>query len=460
MKIENTSIQDIDTIIALQREFFASNATLDFKFRKQQLKKLRDALKEWEKPLCEALWNDLHKSAEEAILTELSIVAGEVKNHLKHLRCWMRSRRVATPLKMMPSRSRVVSEPLGNALIISPWNYPVQLLLNPLVGAISSGCTAILKPSPYVPNVSRVIEEMITAIFDKRYIAIVQGNRTVNEALLERRFDIIFFTGSPQLGKLVMNAAAKHLTPVVLELGGKSPCIIDKEADIKVSAKRIAWGKSLNAGQTCIAPDYLLIHKSRIDEFVTEFAKAIAQLHGNDIKQSRHFVRLVNDRAFERVKAYMNDGKVVYGGASDATERFIEPTLLADVPLTSPVMNEEIFGPILPMVPFEERSEVVDFVREREKPLALYYFGKLKNAKEMIRLTSSGGSCINDAIMHIANENMPFGGVGNSGMGHYHGKLSFDAFSHQRSLVTTPTWLDLPFRYMPYRMFGLVRKLL
>ena len=460
MKIENTSIQDIDTIIALQREFFASNATLDFKFRKQQLKKLRDALKEWEKPLCEALWNDLHKSAEEAILTELSIVAGEVKNHLKHLRCWMRSRRVATPLKMMPSRSRVVSEPLGNALIISPWNYPVQLLLNPLVGAISSGCTAILKPSPYVPNVSRVIEEMITAIFDKRYIAVVQGNRTVNEALLERRFDIIFFTGSPQLGKLVMNAAAKHLTPVVLELGGKSPCIIDKEADIKVSAKRIAWGKSLNAGQTCIAPDYLLIHKSRIDEFVTEFAKAIVQLHGNDIKQSRHFVRLVNDRAFERVKAYMNDGKVVYGGASDATERFIEPTLLADVPLTSPVMNEEIFGPILPMVPFEERSEVVDFVREREKPLALYYFGKLKNAKEMIRLTSSGGSCINDAIMHIANENMPFGGVGNSGMGHYHGKLSFDAFSHQRSLVTTPTWLDLPFRYMPYRMFGLVRKLL
>ena len=460
MKIENTAIQDIKYIIDAQRNFFASNATLSLKFRKEQLKKLGNALKEWEKPLCDALWKDLHKSAEEAVLTELSIVAGEVKNHHKHLRGWMRTRRVGTPLKMMPSRSRIVSEPLGNALIISPWNYPVQLLLNPLVGAISSGCTAILKPSPYVPTVSKVIEEMINATFDKQYIAVVQGNRTVNEALLENRFDIIFFTGSPQLGKLVMNAAAKNLTPVVLELGGKSPCIIDKEADIKVSAKRLAWGKTLNAGQTCIAPDYLLIHKSKINEFVSEFAKAVKQLHGDDIEQSRHFVRLVNDRAFERVKGYLNDGKVVYGGNSDATKRFIEPTLLADVDLTSPVMNEEIFGPVLPMIPFENRDEVINFVREREKPLALYYFGNVKNAKEVIRLTSAGGSCINDAIMHIANENMPFGGVGNSGMGHYHGKLSFDAFSHQRSVVITPTWLDLPFRYMPYRMFGLVRKLL
>ena len=460
MKIENTAIQDINGIINAQREFFASNATLDIKFRKEQLKKLQNAIKEWEKPLCEALWKDLHKSAEEAILTELSIVAGEVKNHIKHMRSWMRSRCVATPLKMMPSRSRVVSEPLGNALIIAPWNYPVQLLLNPLVGAISSGCTAILKPSPYVPNVSKVIEDMITATFDKRYIAVVQGNRIVNEALLENRFDIIFFTGSPQLGKLVMNAAAKNLTPVVLELGGKSPCIIDKDADIKVSAKRLAWGKTLNAGQTCIAPDYLLIHRSKIEQFVSEFAKAIRELHGNDIKQSRHYVRLVNDKAFERVKGYINDGRVVYGGNSDATERFIEPTLLADVPLTAPVMNEEIFGPILPMIPFDNPDEVITFVREREKPLALYYFGNVKHAKEVIRLTSAGGSCINDVIMHIANENMPFGGVGNSGMGHYHGKLSFEAFSHQRSIVTTPTWLDLPFRYMPYRMFGLVRKLL
>lgn len=460
MSIQNTPVSEIKSIVAAQREYFATNETLTYEFRKEQLKKLKAALTKWEKPLCDALWSDLHKSSQEAILTELSIVAGEVKNHIKHLRGWMRSRCASTPLKMMLSRSRVVSEPLGGALIISPWNYPVQLLLNPLVGAISAGCTAILKPSPYVPNVSRVIEEMIAETFDKRYIAVVQGNREVNTALLDERFDIIFFTGSPALGKKVMAAAAKNLTPVVLELGGKSPCMVDADADIKIAARRIAWGKTLNAGQTCIAPDYLLIHSSRKEEFIKEFGKALTRLHGNDIKASRHFVRLVNDNAFNRVSGYLKDGKIALGGATDAKERYIEPTLLTDVPLTSPVMQEEIFGPVLPMIPFNDRTEAIKFINEREKPLALYYFGKVSDGKEVIRTTSAGGSCINDTIMHIANENIPFGGVGNSGMGHYHGRLSFDAFSHKRSVVTTPTWLDLPFRYMPYKMFGLVKKLL
>ena len=460
MNIQNTPVSEIKSIVAAQREYFATNETLTYEFRKEQLKKLKAALTKWEKPLCDALWSDLHKSSQEAILTELSIVAGEVKNHIKHLRGWMRSRCASTPLKMMPSRSRVVSEPLGGALIISPWNYPVQLLLNPLVGAISAGCTAILKPSPYVPNVSRVIEEMIAETFDKRYIAVVQGNREVNTALLDERFDIIFFTGSPALGKKVMAAAAKNLTPVVLELGGKSPCIVDADADIMIAARRIAWGKTLNAGQTCIAPDYLLIHSSRKEEFIKEFGKALTRLHGNDIKASQHFVRLVNDNAFNRVSGYLKDGKIALGGATDAKERYIEPTLLTDVPLTAPVMQEEIFGPVLPMIPFNDRTEAIKFINEREKPLALYYFGKVSDGKEVIRTTSAGGSCINDTIMHIANENIPFGGVGNSGMGHYHGRLSFDAFSHKRSVVTTPTWLDLPFRYMPYKMFGLVKKLL
>ena len=460
MSIQNTPTSEIKNIIAAQREYFATNETLTYEFRREQLKKLQAALKKWEKSLCDALWNDLHKSSQEAILTELSIVAGEVKNHLKHLRSWMRSRCASTPLKMMPSRSRVVSEPLGGALIISPWNYPVQLLLNPLVGAISAGCTAILKPSPYVPNVSRVIEKMIAETFDKRYIAVVQGNREVNAALLDERFDIIFFTGSPALGKKVMAAAAKNLTPVVLELGGKSPCIVDADADIKIAARRIAWGKTLNAGQTCIAPDYLLIHNSRKEEFIKEFKKALTRLHGEDIKASRHFVRLVNDNAFNRVSGYLKDGKIALGGSTDASERYIEPTLLTDVPLTAPVMQEEIFGPVLPMIPFNNRAEAIKFIDEREKPLALYYFGKVSDGKEVIRTTSAGGSCINDTIMHIAHENIPFGGVGNSGMGHYHGRLSFDAFSHKRSVVTTPTWLDLPFRYMPYKMFGLVKKLL
>ena len=460
MSIDNTPTAEIKKITEAQRRYFASNATLPRKFRKEQLKKLQKALKEWEKPLCEALWTDLHKSAEEAIMTELSIVNGEIRNHLSHLRCWMKSRSVGTPLKMMPSRSRVVCEPLGNALIISPWNYPVQLLLNPLVGAISAGCTAILKPSPYVPNVSRVIGEMITATFDTQYIAVVQGNRDVNSALLEERFDIIFFTGSPSLGRKVMSAAAKNLTPVVLELGGKSPCVVDKEADIEIAARRIAWGKTLNAGQTCIAPDYLFIHHSRENEFVEAFRKALMRLHGRDIKASKHYVRLVSDKAFERVSSYIKEGDIALGGWTDAKERYIEPTLLKDVDTDSQVMQEEIFGPVLPMIPFSERSEALEFIRKREKPLALYYFGKVKEGKEFIRLTSAGGSCINDTIMHIANENIPFGGVGNSGMGHYHGKLSFEAFSHQRSVVTTPTWLDLPFRYMPYRMFGIVKKLL
>ncbi len=460
MSIQNTPVSEIKSIVAAQREYFATNETLTYEFRKEQLKKLKAALTKWEKPLCDALWSDLHKSSQEAILTELSIVAGEVKNHIKHLRGWMRSRCAGTPLKMMPSRSRVVSEPLGGALIISPWNYPVQLLLNPLVGAISAGCTAILKPSPYVPNVSRVIEEMIAETFDKRYIAVVQGNREVNTALLDERFDIIFFTGSPALGKKVMAAAAKNLTPVVLELGGKSPCIVDADADIRIAARRIAWGKTLNAGQTCIAPDYLLIHSSRKEEFIKEFGKALTRLHGNDIKASQHFVRLVNENAFNRVSGYLKNGKIALGGATDASERYIEPTLLTDVPLTAPVMQEEIFGPVLPMIPFNDRNEAIKFINEREKPLALYYFGKVSNGKEVIRTTSAGGSCINDTIMHIANENIPFGGVGNSGMGHYHGRLSFDAFSHKRSVVTTPTWLDLPFRYMPYKMFGLVKKLL
>ena len=460
MSIANTGTDKIKSITAAQREYYASGATLGYKFRQQQLKKLQEALKKWEKPLCDALWADLHKSPQEAVLTEISIVGGEIKNHRAHLRSWMKSRCATTPLKMMPSRSRTISEPLGNALVISPWNYPVQLLLNPLVGAISAGCTAVLKPSPQVPTVSAVIEKMITDTFDERYIAVVQGNRDVNKALLQERFDIIFFTGSPALGKIVMQEAAKKLTPVILELGGKSPCIVDKDADTKIAARRIAWGKTLNAGQTCIAPDYLLIHSSQKENFIKAFACEIKKLHGEDVEKSRHFVRLVSDKAFERVKGYLKDGRIVFGGKTNAKERYIEPTLLDDVSPETSVMQEEIFGPVLPMITFEEREEALKFITSREKPLALYYFGKESDSAEVLRRTSSGGACINDTIMHIANENIPFGGVGNSGMGCYHGRRSFEAFSHLRSVVTTTTLLDLPFRYMPYRMWGLVKKLL
>ncbi len=458
--MENFSSERVTTIVRQQRAYFATGATLEYRFRQMQLQRLGKALQKWEKSLSDALWTDLHKSYEEAYITEFSLVEGEIKNHLSHLSSWMKPRRCKTPIKLFPSRSRVISEPLGSALIVSPWNYPVQLLLNPLVGAISAGCTAVLKPSPYVPHVSQVIEQMICETFNESYIAVVQGNREVNQQLFNQRFDIIFFTGSPALGKKVMEAASHHLTPVVLELGGKSPCIVDQGANLKVAAKRIAWGKTLNAGQTCIAPDYLLIHHSLKEQFVQAFKESIQALHGSNVRQSKHYVRMVNDRAFLRVSNYLKEGRVLLGGSTDASERYIEPTLLDQVSLDSPVMQEEIFGPILPMITFEDIHEVENFITNREKPLAFYYFGTTPQGMQLLNNTTSGGACLNDTIMHIVNENMPFGGVGNSGMGHYHGRDSYEAFSHQRSVVITPTLIDLPFRYMPYKHFGLVKKIM
>ena len=463
--MENTSTEKIQQIVKAQKEFFASGASLDIKFRKEMLSKLYETMENWENRLCDALWTDLHKSYEEAYLTEISIVKAEIRNHIRHVAGWARRKKACSPLKLFPSRSYITKEPLGCSLVISPWNYPVQLLLNPLVGAISAGCTAVLKPSPYVPNVSKVIEDMISETFDQRYIAVVQGNRDANTALLEQRWDIIFFTGSPALAKTVMTAAAKNLTPVVLELGGKSPCIIDKKADIATAAKRIAWGKTLNSGQTCIAPDYILIHEDVKEAFVNAFANEVRSLHGEDIMKDRHYVRMVNDKAFERVAGYFKDGRIIYGGRTDASTRFIEPTLIEDVSLDSPLMTEEIFGPVFPIITLDDHGKsffdkVIEFVTSREKPLAFYYFGKESDGWEIVRRTSSGGGCINDVIMHIANENIPFGGVGNSGMGRYHDKDSFEAFSHTRSIVATDTWIDLPFRYMPYKMFDLVKKIL
>lgn len=463
--MENTSSERITSIVKAQKEYFRSGATLQVKFRKEMLNKLLEAINNWESKLAAALWKDLHKSYEEAFLTEISIVTGEIRTHIRNVSKWTRKERRHTPIKLFPSRSHIVKEPLGNTLIVSPWNYPVQLLLNPLVGAISAGCTAVLKPSPYVPNVSKVIEDMIKSTFEEKYIAVVQGNREVNTELFNHRWDLIFFTGSPALAKTVMAAAAKNLTPVVLELGGKSPCIIDKTADIAVTAKRIAWGKTLNSGQTCIAPDYILIHKDVKNAFIEAFAREVTDLHGKDIKADRHYVRMVNDKAFERVTGYFKDGKIIYGGGCDPQTRFIEPTLIEDVALDSPLMTEEIFGPVFPVITLDDEGEsfsdkVIEFVTSREKPLAFYYFGKESDGWKIIGRTSSGGGCINDVIMHIANEKVPFGGVGNSGMGRYHDKDSFDVFSHHRSIISTGTWIDLPFRYMPYKMFSLVKKIL
>lgn len=458
MALTSTNIERIGEIRAKQESYFRSGATLDVRTRKANLVAFEKAVLKWEKPLCEALWKDLHKSYEESYIAEVSILLGEIRTHIRNVGKWTRPQRRPTPMKLFPSRSKIISEPLGTALIISPWNYPVQLLLTPLVGVISSGCTAVLKPSPYVPEVSDVIEKMIRDTFPEEYVAVVQGDRDVNTALLEQRWDMIFFTGSPSFGRAVMAAAAKNLTPVVLELGGKSPCIIDKDADIEVAAKRVAWGKSLNAGQTCIAPDYLMLHKNIKDKFLSELEKAFGELLGDDPQKSEHFVRIVNDAAFDRLKGYLADGEVVFGGKTDKSERYFSPTVLDHVSPDSPVMQEEIFGPIFPVQTFSSLDEVIRFVSMREKPLSLYYFGS--QGDKVLKHTTSGGSCINDVIMHIANENVPFGGVGMSGMGSYHHKRTFDVFTHYRSVISTPTWIDLPFRYMPYMWFNAVKRLL
>ena len=453
-------VNRIPQIVAAQRNYFRSHETLPVDFRLAMLRKLRDAILKHERELTDALYRDLHKSYEEAFLTEISIVLGEIDNFLKHLKQWAAPSKKKTPLKLKPAKSAIITEPLGVALIIAPWNYPVQLLLNPLVGAIAAGCTAILKPSPYVPNVSEALAKLIEECFDKEYVTVVQGHRDVNSALLEERYDIIFFTGSPDLGRIVMRAAAANITPVVLELGGKSPVIVDKSADIAIAAKRIAWGKTLNAGQTCIAPDYLLIHREVKEAFIEAFKRALRELHGEDVQQSKHYVRMVSAKAFERVSGYRADGTIRHGGKVDALDRYIEPTLLDNVSEESAVMREEIFGPVLPIIEIGDIEEAIEFINNREKPLALYVFAKKEHAERVIALTSSGGACFNDVIMHIANEHMPFGGVGNSGMGRYHGRDSLYAFSHRRSVLTSSTRVDIPFRYMPYKWFKRIKRLL
>ena len=463
--ILNTPVARLDEVLAAQKKYFQSGATRDVAFRKMQLTTLLRVIEAHEQDLSDALWQDLHKSYEEAYLTELSIVKGEIRGALRHVVRWARRERKGSPVTIFGSRSYIVKEPLGTALIVSPWNYPVQLLLNPLVGAIAAGCTAVLKPSPYVPNVSLAIERMIRSAFDEEYIAVAQGNREVNKHLFAQKYDLIFFTGSPALARTVAAAAAPNLTPLVLELGGKSPCIIGRDADVKRAARRIAWGKTLNAGQTCIAPDYLLVHPDVKEAFIAAFSEAVRTLHGDDIQAQKHYVRMVSDKAFERVTGYLEEGAVRYGGSVDATERFIEPTLLDGVAPDADVLTTEIFGPVLPIVTLDDpqrsfTDQVVDYVTSREKPLAFYYFGKEQEGWDLVRRTSSGGGCINDTIMHIVNPKLPFGGVGNSGMGRYHGRESFEAFTHRRAIVATPTWLDLPFRYMPYKSFRLVKRML
>ena len=459
-RIPETSHDRIRFLFEEQKTYFNTQETKSTAFRKIQLKKLKDAIQKYEKQITDALWKDLHKSYEEAYLTEIGIVLSELDQHIKKVGTWSKTKTISSPLVLLPSQSQLISEPLGNALVISPWNYPFQLVINPLIGAISAGNCTILKPSPDTPEVAKVIEEMIRETFDEKYIAVIQGGKETNEVLFEYPFDVVFFTGSSRVGSIVMQKFAKHLSKVILELGGKSPSIVDQNANVEIAARRIIWGKTVNAGQTCVAPDHVWVHKSVRVEFVERIRTELKKMYGEKIQESEHYGRMVTKDAFDRVSSYISDNVVVLGGKSVMDEKFIEPTVILNPDKESKVMQDEIFGPVLPLMEFENIDEVYDFLQKRPKPLAFYYFGKSETAREVLSKTTSGGACINDTLMHLVNHKLPFGGVGNSGLGNYHGKYSFLAFSHQRAVVKTPTWIDIPFKYAPYKFFGWIKKLM
>ena len=440
---------DIHELSARQHAYFLSGATRPAAFRLDALRKLRAAVLRYEPELNAALLADLNKPASEAYFTETGIVLEEIRFHLRHLRGWMRDRTVRTPLAQFWSRSFVSPEPHGVALILSPWNYPVQLCLAPLVGAISAGNCAVVKPSAYAPATSRVLARMLGETFPPEYVAVVEGGREQNTALLDERFDFIFFTGSVTVGKLVMEKAARHLTPVLLELGGKSPVIVDETADLRCAAKRVIFGKLLNAGQTCVAPDYVLVQADVKEAFLRACRAALDEfLPGGDLSD---FPRIVNEKHFRRLCGLLQSGTAVTGGGYDEARLQIQPTLLDGVGPDAPVMQEEIFGPILPILTYSRLEDCVDFIRSRPKPLALYLFTRSREAERtVLNGCSFGGGCVNDTVIHLATTRMGFGGVGESGMGSYHGKHSFDAFSHRRSIVRKHVHPDLPMRYRPY----------
>lgn len=457
--ITETSPSIIDDLLVKQRAYFNKGHTVSYSFRIAQLKALKASIASNNEAILAALKTDLGKSAEEAYLTEISMVMNELDYHIKHLKSWTKATSVRTPLFVKPSQSYTQFQPLGLVLITAPWNYPFQLLINPLIGAISAGCVAMIKPAPEAPATAQILEHIIQACFDAAYISIIQGGKSTNTHLWNHEaFDLIFFTGSTQVGNVVYEAAAKHLTPVILELGGKSPTIVHKDAHIDIAAKRIVWGKFINAGQTCIAPDYVLAHENIMEKLLRRMRHYIVEMYGSDPKESPFYPRIINEKAIERLLTYLTAGTIYHGGEYEIKERYIAPTLLTNVPIDATVMQDEIFGPILPVIPYGDISEALCYINQQSLPLALYAFGNTTTCELIQQQTRSGGICINDTLMHVSNHHLPFGGVGNSGIGKYHGKYSFEAFSHQRAIVRTPTWIDLPFKYVPFKQFKWLKK--
>ncbi|KTC80360.1 aldehyde dehydrogenase [Legionella cherrii] len=447
---------NIHTVVKEQRLFSAGGAAKAIDFRKQQLQKLKTVLKQNEQLLSEALYADIKKSQFETYLTELALIYHELDKAIKFVNKWAKPKATRTELVNQPGKSFILPEPYGTTLIIGAWNYPYQLTLIPLIAAIAAGNTSIIKPSELPQNTSSALAKIINQNFDPAYLYVAEGGADVTQELLSMRFDKLFFTGSTTIGKIVAKAAAEHLTPITLELGGKSPCLVFADADLKISAQRIVWGKFLNAGQTCIAPDYLLVEEQIYQPLLEELKNQIGKVIGPNPLESESYTRIINQHHVQRLKKLIDPQKLFTGGQVIETENYIEPTILKDVRFTDEIMKEEIFGPILPVIPFNDLEPVLQEIKSRPRPLSLYIFGK--NSKVHTRILneiSFGGGCINDVIMHICNSHLPFGGVGDSGMGSYHGEAGFKAFSHFKSILKKPFWFELPLKYLPYTQLKL-----
>lgn len=457
MTIENAALLHLvmDVLPRLQslRTYFQTGATQSYAFRKQQLEALRRAVLEHEEELLQALYTDLKKNKEESWVTEIGFVLAEIRHTLKHLRRWMKPENVRTNLLNLPSKSYVYKEPLGVVLVIGPWNYPLQLLFTPLIGAIASGNCVVLKPSEFAPATAAAMKKIIEQTFSPQYIFYIEGDgATVVPALMDAfRFDHVFYTGSTAVGKAIYKLAAEKLVPVTLELGGKSACVVESDAALDVAARRIAVTKFSNAGQMCVAPDYVLVHRSVKEAFVQKLIAAIKSFFGEEASSNYNYGKIINDKAFHRLTAYLQQGSILYGGKSDAATQFIEPTLLENLPADATVMGEEIFGPVLPILSFESFDEAKTLINKNPNPLAFYVFtGSKAKEEKWLREIPFGGGCVNNASWHLTNFNLPFGGRGASGIGRYHGKYSFDVFSHQKAVMKTPTWFDPAIKYPPF----------
>lgn len=449
---DESPFENIPEIIAAQKAFFKTGETDNIDLRLKKLKALKDLIELRQNDIAAALDADFRKPEFETMITETSFILSELKYIIKNLQKWAKPKKVKSSFLSFPSSDYIYSQPYGNCLVLAPWNYPFQLTVSPAMGAIAAGNTVVLKPSEYSPNTSNLIEEIFTKVFPPEMVKVVQGEVSVSQKLLEHKWDYVFFTGSVPVGRIVAEAIAPNLTPATLELGGKSPCIIHKSARIDLAAKRIVWGKFINAGQTCIAPDYILIDSSVKEEFITSVKREIKNAFGSEPKSSPDFARIVNKRNFERMKNLLESQTILMGGETDGDQLYVAPTLLDEPELDSRVMEDEIFGPILPVLSYATEADIEKIIRYYSKPLSLYVFSEDKNFSEaIIEKYSFGGGVVNDVLVHIANKNLPFGGVGNSGYGAYHGRFSFDTFSHKKSISKRGTWLDVPLRYAPYK---------